>query len=61
MLGSKSPPSCDRVCVMLANTCTSLDTQKYGIVETDDHGVVVQFLEKPPPAATKSRKGVSSS
>lgn len=45
---------------MLANIYTSVDTQKYGIVETDDRGVVVQFLEKPPPAATKSRKAVSS-
>ena len=43
---------------LIVYTC-ALETSKHEIVEVNDNGCIVSFLEKPLPSTTKSRLAVS--
>jgi ADP-glucose pyrophosphorylase len=42
--------------MVVAYQCQDNETVKFGILETDERGIVSSFLEKPLPTATTSRK-----
>jgi dTDP-glucose pyrophosphorylase len=42
-------------CLVTTYQVTDQDVHKFGIVETDQQGVITSFLEKPEPTATKAR------
>lgn len=51
----KSESLKDKSCLVTTYLVPDKEVHKFGIVETDEYGVITSFLEKPDPSATKAR------